>query len=232
MSQTAALYRLQQVDSQIDVTRKRLEEIDALLSENEAVQSAKNALQQAEESYRKGKTRQTDLELERTQIKNEAAATQDRLYSGKVHNPRELTDLQDKLAELTQRQEKLETTLLETMLQVENAQATIEERNALLDNLLAEQAKSNTALSGERNELSAKLDEQQGQADQIRETIEVSSLNLYDTLRKKPSGVAVTKIRGDACEACASQLISSVIQQAKRGQVVTCPTCKRILHYR
>jgi predicted nucleic acid-binding Zn-ribbon protein len=231
VNQTAALYDLQKLDSQIDDTRKRLSEVEALLSQNEAVRAAQAALAEAENTRLRWKTSQTDLELGRTKLKEEAKAAQQRLYSGKIHNPRELTDLEGKLAELGRRIEELEEPLLEAMYGVEEGDKAIREKKAALERVLEEQSQKLGELSTERGELVAGLAEREAVANQKREGIKAGHLALYDTLRQRPGGIAVALLKGDdECGVCASQVISRVAQQARHGEVVTCPTCGRILH--
>jgi predicted nucleic acid-binding Zn-ribbon protein len=231
VSQTSDLYHLQKLDSQIDATRQRLAEIEAQLSQNEAVRAAQAALAEAEETRQTWRTRQIDLELARAQLKEEAEAIDKRLYSGKVHNPRELTDLQDKLAELRRRLESLEEPLLEAMYGVEDGTAAIEERQAALERVKQEQAQKLGELSQEQDDLSAQLAEQEAEATQIRTGVDAGHLAQYDRLRQRLRGIAIAALKGDECSLCGSQVISRVVQQARHGEVVTCPTCGRILHH-
>ena len=52
MTHTSVLHRLQSVDSQVDAKSARLEEINALLGENEEIRAARGRLSAAEEQLR------------------------------------------------------------------------------------------------------------------------------------------------------------------------------------
>lgn len=230
MSHTSALFQLQQVDSVGDRLRKRLSEVEALLNENEAIRAAQAALKGAEETHLKWKTRQTDLELERAQMRQEQEAAHHRLYSGQIHNPRELTDLQDKVAELDHRLEALEEPLLEAMVGVDEGQQAAASARQQLERVTHEQSQLLGELTTERGQLLADLKAHESRASQLRNAIEAAALAVYDRLRQR-SPIAVAELRAEQCGVCRSEIMSTVAQQARHGQVVTCPTCGRILHH-
>jgi len=229
--QTTALYQLQITDSKLDSIRKRLKEIDRLLSENEVLQAAVQARDSAEATLRNWKTRQKDLELERQQLKEEAKASEERLYSGRIHNPRELGDLQNKLAELNRRVEDLEDPAIEAMLEIEEAAESVNTTQADLDRVTGEFADQFAELTVEREQLLSQHDQKMSEAEQKRVPIEAPNLRLYDSLRKRPGGIAVATLNANAeCSVCGVQVTSSLNQQVRRGQVIPCPTCGRILY--
>ncbi len=229
MSQTAALYHLQTLDSQRDQVRARLAEVARQLSQNEAVRSSQAALDAAQEKYRQWQTRATDLELKRNQLRDEAKAAEDRLYSGKVVNPRELTDLQEKISELSHRRDALEDPLLEAMIEIDESQVTLKAAEARLEQILAEQAQALGTLSSERDSLVARLQRLEGDIAQARAAVEARHLALYDDLRRRPGGMAVTEVHGSECAVCGVEITSRLQQQINRGEVLPCPTCGRIL---
>ncbi len=231
MTQTAALHHLQTLDSAIDAIRARLAEIERLLGENEALRAAQEAVRAASDSLQAWKTRQMDLELERGQLKEEADAIEERLYSGKVTNPRELTDMQGKLAELRRRYEQLEEPIIEAMLAVEEDTARLAEAQAALERISAAQASALGELTAEQANLQARLESLSAQVAEARRAVEAANLRLYDSLRRRHGGVAVTALSPSGeCGVCGVQLTSSMRQQVRRGEVLTCPTCGRILY--
>ncbi len=230
MSQTAALYQLQKLDSQIDAIRKRLVEIAELLGQNAVLRTAQRALADAEQSHSKWHARQTELELERGTLQEEGKAIESRLYSGHIANPRELTDLQDKLAELNKRIETLEEPILQAMLAVEEQGQLIMGARSELERITGEQALKSGELGQEQAALTAQLDGLLAEASQARSKIAAQHLSVYDRVRQRPGGLAVTILKGDECSTCGVELTSQLAQQVRRGEVLTCPTCNRILH--
>jgi predicted nucleic acid-binding Zn-ribbon protein len=56
-------------------------------------------------------------------------------------------------------------------------------------------------------------------------------LSLYDALRSKKKGIAVSKIEDQMCSVCGSTLTPAECQSAKsRIDIISCPTCGRILY--
>lgn len=231
MKQTAALYQLQTLDSQLDAARKRLDEIDRLLGEDQAVRRARARLQRAAAHLRTWRTRLTDLELERQRLREEADSVEQRLYSGNVHNPRELTDMQSKTAELRRRHAEMEEPIIEAMLEIEAGEADVEQAEARQEAALAAQAESAGSLTEERGKLTAQVEELEAQIEPARAAVEPGHLATYDRLRQRPGGLAVAVLTANAeCSACGMQVTSSMKQQVQHGQVLTCSTCSRILY--
>lgn len=230
MKQTAALYHLQTLDSQLDAVQKRLAEIAKLLNQNAAVRAAQAALEQAENTFRHWQSRLTDLELERAQLQQEATVTEGRLYSGQVTNPRELIDMQNKLAELRHRYEELEEPVLEAMVSLEESQTRVKQAQDTLERVKREQADTVGTLSTEQAELNTKLQDLQAQLAQVRATIQPANLSLYDQLRQRLGGLAVTLMEDESCTTCGVEISSQLAQQVRHDKVILCPTCGRILH--
>jgi hypothetical protein len=232
VTQTAALYQLQTIDTQIDALRARLAEVDRLLNENEEVRQAQAAHDAAQQNLSTWKIRLKDLELEREQLREQADAAEKRLYSGKVLNPREMTDLQDKLAELRRRHESLEDPAIEALLEIEEGTAAVESTASALQTITARHAETLGALAAERETKRAEYDRLRTRAEEVQASIEPAYVRQYRTLRKRAGGLAVAAINTRSeCSACGVQLTSRLAQQVRHGEVLTCPTCNRILYH-
>ncbi len=232
MSQSGSLYHLQTLDSELEAVRTRLAEVAALLQDDRAVQTAQAALDDARNRQRQWQTRVNEMEHERASLRDEAAAAEERLYSGRVHNPRELTELQDKVRELTQRRDALEEPLLEAMLASDQAEADCAAAEARLSAAKKEHQQAAGDLAAEERGLSARQAQLEADIAHSRQTIDAQYLSLYDQLRRRPGRVAVTPVIRDECGVCHVRLTSQQAQQIHRGEVLTCPTCGRILVFR
>ena len=102
------LYTLQRIDSRLTRKKQRYQKVQALMGESEALQQSREALKTAEEKLSQWRGRLRDHELEVAGVQTKLQETQDRLYGGKVTNPKELTDLQEEAAYLKRRQAALE----------------------------------------------------------------------------------------------------------------------------
>lgn len=230
MSQTAALYHLQTIDSQIDGLQKRLDEIDVALTRSEAIQKATSAAKQAHETLSGWQSKQSQLEHERDHLQAEAQAADQRLYSGQIFNPREMTDLQDKLAELKTRLADLETPLLEAFMAAEENENTLKQSQSHLEQVTAEHAAANVQLATEREDILARLAALSGEQAQARSAVDAPHLSTYDRLRQRPGKSAVVVLHGSECRGCGVGVTAQVASHVRRGDVLTCATCGRILH--
>ena len=122
MSAPFKLYRLQQIDSQLDRVRLRLGEIESTLNSNAAVQAAEQTSDEAEQALdgtRKVLHRtEEDVGSQRLKIEQNESS----LYGGKIRNPKELQDLQNDVAALKRYLNVLEDRQLDAMIAFEEAE--------------------------------------------------------------------------------------------------------------
>jgi predicted nucleic acid-binding Zn-ribbon protein len=126
MNQTLSLYRLQQIDLQIDRLQARLHTIQAILDDdaemrqlNEQTRTIEALYQAAEEALK-----QAEADVQSQHIKIEQ--TQSSLYGAKSHSPKELLDLQNDLASLKRHLVVLEDRQIEAMMASETAEADLQ----------------------------------------------------------------------------------------------------------
>ena len=159
MTTGADLHHLQRVDSEGDGRRRRLAEVEAALGESEALRQARRAVESAQAQTQKWALRQRDLELEVQGLSDRISGSEQRLYSGVVKNPKELTDLQAEVAALRRRRQKLENDLLEAMIELEKAEVTHAQAQQHLGETQAHWSAQQAELIDEREALLGRLAE-------------------------------------------------------------------------
>jgi predicted nucleic acid-binding Zn-ribbon protein len=143
-----------------------------------------------------------------------------------------MTDLQDKLAELRRRNEQLEESVIEAMLETESAASAVESAEEALNLARVNRADRLAALGDEREGLLDRIEEQERTVEEARSEVDAVHLRVYDGLRERRGGLAVAQLKAsEECEVCGMQITSRLKQQVRRGQVETCPTCGRILYH-
>lgn len=231
MNQTLSLYRLQQTDSQTSRALTRLQAIQEILENVEALRMARDQAKVAEKNRLAGerRLRQTEAAVRDQQIKIEQ--TEASLYSGSVHNPKELQELQNEVAALKRYLATLEDRQLEAMLACEEAEST---HLAALANLQATQARfneQNRSLRQEQASLQREVEKLEAERQAIANAIPVEYIEVYNQLRQQRGGVAVAGISDNTCAACGSGLTPAQQQAARSAaQIVHCPSCGRILY--
>jgi predicted nucleic acid-binding Zn-ribbon protein len=231
MSQISNLYRLQQIDSQLDTINTKLISIENVLLDNSSVQSAQQIFSNSEEllSSSLKKLREAENKSYDTRIKTEFAESS--LYGGKIQNPKELQEIQNEVVSLKRLLTNLDDTQLDTMMEVEEAEAFLRKAKEELIESQKFQIERNAVLDGEKTKLLSEIDRLESERKATIPTILASDLGMYDQLRKSRNGVAVAKINSRACTACGSTLTAAIVQASQStGQIIRCPNCGRFLY--
>lgn len=230
MSASLGLFRLQQIDRQIDRAQIQLESIQKSL-END--QELKSALRLAEEKQTNQKQamqvlKNTEHEVQALKIKIERVNSN--LYGGSVKNPKELQDLQKEIVSLKKHLETLEEKQLEAMINADSAENEAQNAAADLETLQFRRGSEHSRLLGERSAYQKQIEQLNEEKKAALNPIETSQRQAYEELRRLKRGVAVAEIIDHSCEACGTTINASIQQTARsQKQLVNCPSCGRIL---
>lgn len=229
-NQAGLLYRLQIVDTDIAKRRARLKEIDAKLNNDETIAQATQQLEAAEKALKPWQTKARDLDLEIKSVSEKSAAADADLYSGRITNPKALQEIQSEIEALKRRQATLEDELLETMMEIEGAQAEVDSAQENLSMARAALASTQTDLLDEQAKLKAEAAEADEQRQALAATVEPANLAVYDKLRQRLRGQAVARLQSSGCSLCGVEQTMSTQQAARSDKaLVFCESCGRIL---
>jgi predicted nucleic acid-binding Zn-ribbon protein len=231
MSAALGLYRLQQVDSQIDQIRARLKVIRETLENDLELQTATRQFTSADNSYKDAERalKQSEVEVEKQRIKIEQ--TEASLYGGRVHNPKELQDLQKDVASLKRYLQTLEERELEAMLVAETSENELQTAKANLEHVQTNLSDQNADLTEESESLHKNLERLNTERQAVIKDLAQQKMSVYAQLRQQRRGIAVTTISDAACAACGTTLTPSQQQAARStSQLFNCPSCGRILY--
>src|SRR4051794_2767299 len=180
-----ALYRLQTIDLAIAQKRTRLAEIDAILSKDETVASARKSLEAAEAVAKPWQTRTRDLDLEIKSVAQKIQTNDKTLYSGRVSNPKELQEMQEEIVALKRRQSQLEDELLDAMMHNEDSQAIVDEARQKLNDVQARWAGSQMDMLNEKQRLEKDVRDLEARRKEAAAAIDKASLTTYEQLRTR-----------------------------------------------
>jgi predicted nucleic acid-binding Zn-ribbon protein len=225
------LYALQRIDSQIARGQRRYREVQQRLGEDAALQEARTALKAAEEALKERRGELRTHELETAGVTRKLRETEEQLYSGRVRNPKELSDLQKESEYLKRRREALEETQLEEMAAVERltgVAAVAQERHAVVEDAWRSK---NAELSAEydtlRHELGGLLAKRKSLVKHVSEV----DMAEYDALRRLRSGVAVVLVRDAVCQVCHVEVPMHDLKGAREtDDFYYCSGCERIMY--
>ena len=231
MSAALGIYRLQQVDTQMDQIRARLNIIRETLENDAKLRAAKEAVStsEAENKLSNSAVKASEAEVESQRIKIEHAESS--LYGGQVKNPKELQDLQMEVASLKKYLVTLEERELEAMVHAEETQKVLDEANDKLQQVQEALKVQNHDLTIESDALHKDLERLEPERNAVIENLDNAFLKTYEQLRQKKNGIAVASFEENSCSACGTTFTQSQQQSARSlDQLFNCPTCGRIIY--
>jgi predicted nucleic acid-binding Zn-ribbon protein len=228
MTVAKQLYRLQEVDLEIESGGRALKEVKSQLGESQAVIKARKELELEQKKLEDLSHQQHSAEWEIDDIATKLAAAEEQLFSGKVKNPKELTNLQHEVEAFKTRRDKLEEKALEIIDRVEQSEARVAKIKSELDKLTAEWQRQQKQLNDEMKRLEATLAELKEKRQRLAGEIDSDAFEFYQSLRKG-KGIAVARVEQGICRGCRISLPTTDLQQARSGKIVQCSSCGRIL---
>ena len=231
MSSPFHLYQLQKIDSQSDQIIRRMNEIQILVSIDQKSIAISTEMQAIETNLKENKNHADQIETSIQQRKIKLEQANSVLYSGKVIIPKELIDLQAEIESHKKAIAQMEDELLDSLNLIENGAVEQKTTQKKLDNsktdfdifrnkLLAE------TVSGQKNLERLKV-ERQVAISQINKEM----LSIYESIRQKKKGIAVSFISEQSCSACGHELTPAEIQSTRTSPSLSyCNSCGRILY--
>jgi len=233
MTQAEALFHLQEIDVGILQAQKRLSEITPALADNQVIDDLETQVDAARKVLSPLQTRGRNLELEIQSNTDKIRLTDQQLYSGNVRNPKELQDMQHEIQSLKNRNSELEDALLETMLNVESAEAVLNQKQADLQHATTEWESTHQHLLDEQKKLQTEINTLQQKRQEALSSVTPDSLKTYDTLRPRKNNQPVALLINGSCSVCRVEQDRAVISETRKGQKLTyCISCGRILAYK
>ena len=228
MSVAKQLYQLQEIDLEIESDEQALSQTVSQLGESQAVVRAQAELASEQQRQEELRRQQHSLEWEIEGIVEKLTTVEKILYSGRIKNPKELTDLQHEVDGLKARRVQLEDKVLETMEQAELVTASVAGISSELKRLEAEWYSQQQQLSTDIERLKMILTDLKHKRQQLSGSIDSQTVEFYHKLRKQ-RGTAVAKVEQGICRGCRILLPTTELQQARSGSLVQCSSCGRIL---
>lgn len=225
------LFDLQDLDSSIIAKVNSVANIIDTINNNKMLDTAKSKLVSAQALFTKQKTNQRELELTLDDIKTKANKTEEKLYSGTLTNPRELSGFQEEHRLLISRQHREEDILLDVLIAVEEAESILSNSKEIFEKIDLAKKREIKKLTEEKHLHQKEIDELRIRQQAIKVKIEDKYLSLYENLRKSKHGTAVVTMDRNICRGCRIEIPNKIIQQLKEDSgLIQCNSCGRILH--
>jgi len=228
MSITKQLYQLQEVELEIESDEQTQSQIASQLGENEVVARAQSKLKSEQQHLEELGHQQRSVEWEVEDLMNKLTPTEEKMYSGRIKDSKELTNLQHEANALKARRSQLEDKVLEIMDQVELSMASVAALSNELKKLEVEWHSQQQQLSTDMEQLNAKLSDLKNRQRLLSAEIDPQTVAFYQELKKK-KGQAVVKVKQGICQGCRILLPTTELQRIRGNSLVQCSSCGRIL---
>ncbi|MGM0471604.1 MAG: zinc ribbon domain-containing protein [Bacillota bacterium] len=233
MSKVEELYRLQQLDKKIDQIKEEQGNQQLLAKQDEVKDRIVTLQQQIEIKEEKIESLNKDIknkEFNTDRLEKELAEYQEQLYNGES-NPKELEQLQTKIAEVKKQIAQLEDETLELMMELEEITEKKKEFESKLVQLQDKVANLKRKAENKEQELEQQLTGFKQEIASIKEQLDDELLAKYKQLKESKSGLAVAELEDGYCMGCRVSLPAKLIEDAKySNQLTKCERCGRILY--
>ncbi|RCK75703.1 MAG: hypothetical protein ANABAC_0994 [Anaerolineae bacterium] len=231
MSQIFLLYRLQQIDLQLDQARSRLIQLNALMENDADLRQAQDDYNRQEtivkELEKKVRLIEQDVQQQNIKIDQSEAA----LYGGRIKNPKELKDLEDEVKALKKYLRVLEDRQLEAMIHLEEETKTLKDLQNALNQVKQNVFQRNSRYLCEKTDVEKEIQRLENERMIAISSIDTGYYERYQTIRANKKGIAVSRVQDKCCSACGTTLTGGLIQESRSpNHLATCPSCGRILY--
>jgi predicted nucleic acid-binding Zn-ribbon protein len=229
MSLAGQLYKLQQLDLELQKKQQELNEVENQLSDDKALVVAESKLASQKEQLEDAKRKQKSSEWELEDLQEKVRQIDSKLYSGKTKDPKELVNLEKEDKGLKSQIRTKEDTLLGLMSQVEETEAKVRTTAEEVERLKREWEQRQETFRPRKNEIESVLATLRGDRNGLAQQIDSEAFNIYERIRLT-MGQAVVKVERGRCLGCHITVPTSQWQKAKAGGLIQCNNCSRILY--
>jgi len=229
MSLAEQLYKLQQVDLELQRKQQELNEVENQLSDDRALVAAESKLASQKEQLEDAMKKQKSSEWELEDLQEKVRQIDSKLYVGTTTNPKELANLEKEFKGLKSQIRPKEDALLGLMSQAEEIEAKVKATAKEIERLKLEWEQRQETLGQRKSEIESVLARLREDRSGLGQQIDPQALNTYERLRVT-KGQAVVKVERGKCQGCHITVATSQWQKVKAGDLIQCTSCSKILY--
>jgi uncharacterized protein len=231
MNKSMSLFLLQNIDLKMDHHHARLHVIDLSISDHSIEDQVNQTIQSIGGDLRVSNDLLSDVEKKINTTRIKLQQSESSLYGGKIHNPKELQDLEAEIKILKASLQQLEEKQFDQMLVSEQLLKNQMECERRLAVAFDEHTRLAQTLSAESDDIHRQLDRIQKERDALTVSIDTDTLEVYNRLRKTKAGIPVTQVEENTCDKCGAEITQLVWQKARiTNDLYFCGTCGRIIY--
>ncbi len=232
MTELRQLYRLQELDHQIDELNETLGELESQLADDSVVAEARRRVAALESHAEQLAAYRRSIDRAIEDLQTRLARSQERMYSGSIKSVKEMEAAEDERASTEQDIAENEDRLLEAMVKAEEVDDLLAKGRQVAKHLEDRRSIEVAQLTVRAEETQASLDSLMPRRDEIRVSVTGPVLHKYDSLRRSRGGTAIVKVERGMCSGCRMTLSTSEQQRIRSAVVpMQCSSCHRILYF-
>jgi predicted nucleic acid-binding Zn-ribbon protein len=229
MSLAGQLYKLQQLDLELQKQQQELNEVQHQLSDNRALLAAESEVASQRDKLQDARKKQKDAEWELEDLQEKIKQTEKKLYGGQTKDPKELVNLEKESKSLRSQIKSKENALLGLMGEVDEIEAKSKRSIEEAERLKRDWEHRQQVLSPRKGEIETTLAVLKDDRDRLAQQIDPEAFGIYERIRRT-MGQAVVKVERGRCLGCNITVATSQWQKAKAGGLIQCNNCGRILY--
>lgn len=226
-----ALFALHQIDARIVDCERSLRRLDNGDAARAELRLASQELAAREEHLKALRVSLADFEGALKANETKQAQLSKQLYGGSVHGTREAEAMQHEIDNLKGKAGDLETSILETMDQIEAGETSLAEQR---ETVAKKTETLNVVLAGFQSEstvLQKKMADAQEERKHAVTGVPAPVLSKYDSVRKRTKDTGMAVLENTTCSACRMQVPGFTVNHLSNGEDLTvCDNCGRILY--
>ena len=226
---SSQLWELQQVLTEL-TEKERLLNVkpDDFAEVDREYQSATEEMQRLQESL-------DTMGKERRKVDGELSDQQELLkkYQGQlmqVKNQQQYAAAWKEIDATRKHVKELEDSVLKSMTDAEGVQKQLDDRKEGFDDLKSRYDAAHGAWQSSLGDLRSEIETLRVKQEQIETKLPEKLKREFWRIAKGRGGIGVARIIGDTCSACRSRVRPALSQMLKRGELVHCEGCSRILY--
>jgi uncharacterized protein len=229
MSSSKRIFELQQVDISIQAKSKELEKINLCLNHDEAYELAKSNHDIARAAQKEREKLYKDLDAEAEGIRASMQQINDKLYGGKIKNPKELVGYEQEAGMFKGNLSKKDDVLLELMEKIDAAKIEMVKLQEVYTAAERDWQSRKVTLTVQADQLKDELAGLEKKRQEILTEVDKPTLIAYENIKSR-KGQAVVRVEQGRCLGCRVSLSVSELQRVRGMSIVTCSNCGRMLY--
>lgn len=209
--------------------RKQLDEIRQKIEHNDAFEQARSTFETARQLLADLEKQYKDLDAEAEELRKNIKELENKLYGGKIKNPKELMGYEQEAGLLRNRLSKMDDSLLDMMERIESGKDRTARLKQVFDEARQTWDKEKAALQQKADEVNGQMVGLDAKRKEILKEIDGATLSLYEGIKSRRSQ-AVVRVEQGRCMGCRCFLSVSELQRVRGSSIVQCSNCGRILY--